>query len=153
MINIEVFKDHPIAGAGDVLASAICIRKMKAYPMTLTSENQTRLSDTIEKGLFQSEVSSTPFTVVGMLANRGLLGFISVYLPICFLGIALVMKIFKLKLVYSQVGITLLISFFCVLLSVFTRGIKFYDFWCVAGLAFGFLLWPKPSLENTLNCN
>lgn len=153
LINIEVFKDHPIAGAGDVLASAICIRKMKAYPMTLTSENQTRLSDTIEKGLFQSEVSSTPFTVVGMLANRGLLGFISVYLPICFLGIALVMKIFKLKLVYSQVGITLLISFFCVLLSVFTRGIKFYDFWCVAGLAFGFLLWPKPSLENTLNCN
>lgn len=153
LINIEVFKDHPIAGAGDVLASAICIRKMKAYPMTLTSENQTRLSDTIEKGLFQSEVSSTPFTVVGMLANRGLLGFISVYLPICFLGIALVMKIFKLKLVYRQVGITLLISFFCVLLSVFTRGIKFYDFWCVAGLAFGFLLCPKPSLENTLNCN
>lgn len=153
LINIEVFKDHPIAGAGDVLASAICIRKMKAYPMTLTSENQTRLSDTIEKGLFQSEVSSTPFTVVGMLANRGLLGFISVYLPICFLGIALVMKIFKLKLVYRQVGITLLISFFCVLLSVFTRGIKFYDFWCVAGLAFAFLLCPKPSLENTLNCN
>lgn len=146
-LKFEVFKDYPIAGAGDTLASVAQIRKMLESPDILTGENRLRLAVTNTKGVFESGVGGTPFTIAGMLANRGLLGFVVVFFPIFVLGIRLFLVILKLRNAYQQIGISLFISGSCVFLSVFTRGIKFYDFWCVAGLALGLILFVKNGRE------
>lgn len=146
-LKLEVFKDYPIAGAGDTLASVAQIRKMLESPDILTRESRLRLAVTNTKGVFESGVGGTPFTIAGMLANRGLLGFVVVFFPIFVLGIRLFLVILKLRNVYQQIGISLLVSGSCVFLSVFTRGIKFYDFWCVAGLALGLILFVKNGRE------
>lgn len=146
-LESEVFKDYPIAGAGDTLASVAQIRKMLESPDILTGESRLRLAVTNTKGVFESGVGGTPFTIAGMLANRGLLGFVVVFFPIFVLGIRLFLVILKLRNVYQQIGISLLVSGSCVFLSVFTCGIKFYDFWCVADLALSLILFVKNGRE------
>lgn len=145
--KFKVFKDYPIAGAGDTLASVAQIRKMLESPDILTGESRLRLAVTNTKGVFESGVGGTPFTIAGMLANRGLLGFVVVFFPIFVLGIRLFLVILKLRNVYQQIGISLLVSGSCVFLSVFTCGIKFYDFWCVAGLDLSLILFVKNGHE------
>lgn len=96
-LKIEVFKNHPIAGAGDTLSSVTQIRKMKEHPETLTEESRQRIAYTYSKGLFQSGVNGSSLSIAGILAYRGLLGFIAVFVPILLLGFALFSRLFKVK--------------------------------------------------------
>lgn len=147
LFKIDVFKEYPIAGAGDSLASTVQVRIMKDHLKSLTSESRHRFSVTTTKGVFESGISGNPFTIAGMLANRGLLGFVVVFFPIFVLGIRLFLVVLKSRNVYKQIGIAILVSGFCVFLSIFTCGIRFYDFWCVAGIALGIVLLEKNGNE------
>lgn len=144
-LKLEVFKDYPIAGAGDTLASVAQIRKMLESPDTLTQGSRKRMAYTYANGLFQSGVNGSSLSISGMLASRGLLGFTVLFVPILLLGLSLFICLFKVKETSRGIGITLFISCAGSFLAVFSQGLWYYYFWCSAGLALGFLLWARHS--------
>lgn len=144
-LKLEVFKDYPIAGAGDTLASVAQIRKMLESPDTLTQESRQRIAYTYTKGLFQSGVNGSSLSISGVLACRGLLGFAVVFAPILLLGLSLFICLFKVKETSRGIGITLFVSCAGSFLPAFSQGLWYYYFWCSAGLALGFLLWARHS--------
>lgn len=143
--KFKVFKDYPIAGAGDTLASVAQIRKMLESPDTLTQESRQRMAYTYTKGLFQSGVNGSSLSISGVLACRGLLGFAVVFAPILLLGLSLFICLFKVKETFRGIGITLFVSCAGPFLAAFSQGLWYYYFWCSAGLALGFLLWARYS--------
>ena len=143
--KFKVFKDYPIAGAGDTLASVAQIRKMLENPNTLTGESRQRMAYTYTKGLFQSGVNGSSLSISGVLACRGLLGFAVVFAPILLLGLSLFICLFKVKETSRGIGITLFVSCAGSFLPAFSQGLWYYYFWCSAGLALGFLLWARHS--------
>lgn len=143
--KFKVFKDYPIAGAGDTLASVAQIRKMLESPDTLTQESRQRMAYTYTKGLFQSGVNGSSLSISGVLACRGLLGFAVVFAPILLLGLSLFICLFKVKETFRGIGITLFVSCAGSFLAAFSQGLWYYYFWCSAGLALGFLLWARHS--------
>lgn len=143
--KFKVFKDYPIAGAGDTLASVAQIRKMLESPDTLTQESRQRMAYTYTKGLFQSGVNGSSLSISGVLACRGLLGFAVVFAPILLLGLSLFICLFKVKETFRGIGITLFVSCAGSFLAAFSQGLWYYYFWCSAGLALGFLLWVRHS--------
>lgn len=144
-LKLKVFKDYPIAGAGDTLASVAQIRKMLENPNTLTGESRQRMAYTYTKGLFQSGVNGSSLSISGVLACRGLLGFAVVFAPILLLGLSLFICLFKVKETSRGIGITLFVSCAGSFLPAFSQGLWYYYFWCSAGLALGFLLWARHS--------
>lgn len=144
-LKLEVFKDYPIAGAGDTLASVAQIRKMLESPDTLTQESRQRMAYTYANGLFQSGVNGSSLSISGVLASRGLLGFTVLFVPILLLGLSLFICLFKVKETSRGIGITLFISCAGSFLAAFSQGLWYYYFWCSAGLALGFLLWARHS--------
>lgn len=144
-LKLKVFKDYPIAGAGDTLASVALIRKMLENPNTLTGESRQRMAYTYTKGLFQSGVNGSSLSISGVLACRGLLGFAVVFAPILLLGLSLFICLFKVKETSRGIGITLFVSCAGSFLPAFSQGLWYYYFWCSAGLALGFLLWARHS--------
>lgn len=144
-LKLKVFKDYPIAGAGDTLASVAQIRKMFESPNTLTGESRQRMAYTYTKGLFQSGVNGSSLSISGVLACRGLLGFAVVFAPILLLGLSLFICLFKVKETSQGIGITLFVSCAGSFLAAFSQGLWYYYFWCSAGLALGFLLWVRHS--------
>lgn len=144
-LKLKVFKDYPIAGAGDTLASVAQIRKMLENPNTLTGESRQRMAYTYTKGLFQSGVNGSSLSISGLLACRGLLGFAVVFAPILLLGLSLFICLFKVKETSRGIGITLFVSCAGSFLPAFSQGLWYYYFWCSAGLALGFLLWARHS--------
>ena len=143
--KFKVFKDYPIAGAGDTLASVAQIRKMLESPDTLTQESRQRMAYTYTKGLFQSGVNGSSLSISGVLACRGLLGFAVVFAPILLLGLSLFICLFKVKETFRGIGITLFVSCAGSFLAAFSQGLWYHYFWCSAGLALGFLLWARHS--------
>lgn len=144
-LKLKVFKDYPIAGAGDTLASVAQIRKMLENPNTLTGESRQRMAYTYTKGLFQSGVNGSSLSISGVLACRGLLGFAVVFAPILLLGLSLFICLFKVKETSRGIGITLFVSCAGSFLPAFSQGLWYCYFWCSAGLALGFLLWARHS--------
>lgn len=144
-LKLEVFKDYPITGAGDTLASVAQIRKMLESPDTLTQESRQRMAYTYANGLFQSGVNGSSLSISGVLASRGLLGFTVLFVPILLLGLSLFICLFKVKETSRGIGITLFISCAGSFLAAFSQGLWYYYFWCSAGLVLGFLLWARHS--------
>lgn len=144
-LKFKVFKDYPITGAGDTLASVAQIRKMLESPDTLTQESRQRMAYTYTNGLFQSGVNGSSLSISGVLACRGLLGFTVLFVPILLLGLSLFICLFKVKETFRGIGITLFISCAGSFLAAFSQGLWYYYFWCSAGLALGFLLWARHS--------
>lgn len=138
--KIEVFKDYPIAGAGDTFLSVVQIRKMRENSDELTRENRQRLVYTNTRGLFQSGINGSSLSIAGILASRGILGFCAIFVPIMVLGLSLFVHLFAVKKHSREIGITIFTSCAGSFLAAFSQGLWYYYFWASAGLALAFLL-------------
>lgn len=135
LLNLEVFKGHPILGAGDVLSS-LFLRKIATGErlQSMPEEIQHNYRYGKQNGVFATGAGSSLW-IPGILASRGILGFSAIFLPIFATGVGLFISLFRVNLLYRQHFLCVFISCSAVLPSAFSQGLWFFYLWCGLGLA------------------
>ena len=140
MSKVGVFREHPLWGVGDTLASWYQMEWLQTSSETLTEETQDRIRKAQASVFFDSGLNGNSLFVPAILAGRGLVGFTTFMLPILATGLGLLEMLRRRKRVSRAVGITVFIASVGPFLSAFSQGLWFFYFWCALGLAWGFIV-------------
>ena len=140
LLELEAFKDYPIAGYGLTLSSYGLKKKMEENRKVLTGEWRERLALTERKGFFKSGIGSSSLSFSGSLASGGILGFVMIFLPLLILGVKLLYKTLRESKSISDNKVCVFISAACGFLAAISQDLGFFYFWASAGLALGMVL-------------
>ena len=141
MFRLEVFKKHPIAGAGDTFASLAYLKELDCTNKKLTWEIKYKRDNTKKNGLFKSNLNDKVYSVPGLLAFRGLLGFSAMYGIIFVFGVLLLIRIFKADSETRRNMVAVFTSCAGLVLSSLTYGtLSFLFVWAGFGIAIGMVL-------------